>query len=79
MGNLARADSVCGYPRNRNLYRKRIIMKTREYTNLLLERIEEGLYDKDQVIMACVKYMSEEAVQDMMHCNEMLFDEDTED
>jgi hypothetical protein len=54
-------------------------MKTREYTNLLLERIEEGLYDKDQVIMACVKYMSEEAVQDMMHCNEMLFDEDTED
>jgi len=53
-------------------------MKTREYTNLLLERIEDGLYDKDQVIMACVKYMSEEAVQDMMHCNEMLFDEDTE-
>ena len=51
-------------------------MKTREYTNLLLERIEEGLYDKDQVIMACVKYMSEEAVQDMMHCNEMLFDEE---
>jgi hypothetical protein len=76
MGSLARADSVCGYPRNRNLYRKHIIMKDREYTNLLLERIEEGLYDKDQVIMACVKYMSEEAVQDMMHCNEMLFDEE---
>jgi len=52
---------------------------TREYTNLLLERIEDGLYDKDQVIMACVKYMSEADVQDMMHCNEMLFDEDTED
>jgi|TARA_B110000196_G_scaffold239529_1_gene207964 hypothetical protein len=50
-------------------------MKEREYTNLLLERIEEGLYDKDQVIMACVKYMSEDNVKDMMHCNEMLFDE----
>jgi len=76
MGNLAHADSVCSYPRDRNLYRKHLIMKTREYTNLLLERIEDGLYDKDQVIMACVKYMSEEAVQDMMYCNEMLFDEE---
>ena len=60
-------------------YTRRMIktdMKTREYTNLLLERIEDGLYDKDQVIMACVKYMSEEAVQDMMHCNEMLFDDE---
>ena len=54
-------------------------MKAREYTNLLLERIEDGLYDKDQVIMACVKYMSEDNVKDMMHCNEMLFDEDAED
>jgi len=27
MGNLARADSVRSYPRNRNLYRKHIIMK----------------------------------------------------
>jgi hypothetical protein len=52
------------------------MMKTREYTNLLLERIEDGLYDKDQVIMACVKYMSEDDVQDMMDCNGLLFDED---
>jgi hypothetical protein len=53
-------------------------MEAREYTSLLLERIEGGLYDKDEVIMACVKYMSEDDVQDMMHCNEMLFDEDYE-
>ena len=52
------------------------MMKTRKYTNLLLERIEDGLYDKDQVIMACVKYMSEDDVQDMMDCNGLLFDED---
>jgi hypothetical protein len=27
MGNPARADGVCGYPRNRSLYRKHLIMK----------------------------------------------------
>ncbi len=62
-------------------YTRRMIktdMKAREYTNLLLERIEDGSYDKDQVIMACVKYMSEVDVEDMMQCNGMLFDEDTE-
>ena len=53
---------------------------TRQYTNRLLEMIEEGLLDKDNVIMACVKYMSEDDVQDMMKCNEFLYeDEDEED
>jgi hypothetical protein len=51
-------------------------MEARHYTNLLLERIEDGVYDKDQVVMACVKYMSEADVQDMMWHNEMLFEED---
>ncbi len=45
---------------------------SREYTNKLLEGIEEGIYDKDYIILACVKYMSEDEVQDMMHCNELL-------
>lgn len=48
----------------------------REYTNKLLEMVEEGLLDKDTVIMACVKYMSEDDVKDMMHCNEFLETED---
>jgi len=47
----------------------------RQYTCLLLERIEEGDYDKDQVIMACTKYMSEDDVHDMMDYNEMLEDD----
>jgi hypothetical protein len=51
---------------------------SRKYTNILLERIEEGLYDKDYVIMACIKYMSEDDVEDMMHYNEMLLEEDDE-
>jgi hypothetical protein len=55
------------------------VMKMREYTNKLLEMVEEGLLDKDMVIMACVKYMSERDVKDMMEVNEMLLDEEDED
>ena len=51
---------------------------SRKYTNKLLEMIEEGLLDKDNVIMACVKYMSEDEVKDMMHCNEFNDEEDDE-
>ena len=42
----------------------------RQYTNFLLKKTEEGLLDKDTVITACVKYMSEDDVQDMMELNE---------
>jgi hypothetical protein len=49
---------------------------TREYTNKLLEMVEEGLLDRDSVIMACVKYMSEDEVKDMMECNEFIEDEE---
>ena len=52
---------------------------TREYTTKLLEMIEDGLLDRDTVIMACIKYMSEDEVKDMMHCNEMILEEDNEE
>jgi len=45
---------------------------TRKYTNMLLEMIEDGLLDRDTVIMACVKFMSENEVQDMMEANEFI-------
>lgn len=51
-------------------------MDIRKYTNLLLERVEEGIYDKDTIIMACVKYMSEDDVKDMMQINELLFEDE---
>ena len=41
--------------------------------------IEDGLLDRDNVIMACVKYMSESDVQDMMECNEFLSEEEDEE
>lgn len=43
-----------------------------KYTNKLLEMIDEGLLNKDDVILACVKYMSEDEVKDMMECNEFI-------
>jgi hypothetical protein len=50
---------------------------SREFTNRLLEMVEDGLLDRDTVIMACVKYMSEDEVRDMMFAND--FVEDTDD
>ena len=50
----------------------------RKYTNMLLEMIDDGLIDRDLVITACLKYMSEDEVQDMMEANEFI-DEQFED
>lgn len=51
---------------------------SREYTELLLQMVDEGMLDPDTVIMACVKYMSEDDVRDMMEMNEFIFEEDDE-
>ena len=41
----------------------------REATDKVLELVEEGILDRDEVIMACVKYMSEDEVRDMFRSN----------
>lgn len=52
---------------------------SREYSTILLQMVEEGMLDRDNVIMACVKYMSEANVRDMMESNEFVeIDEDEE-
>jgi len=51
---------------------------SREYTELLLQMVEEGMLDPDTVIMACVKYMSEDDVLEMMELNEFISEEDDE-
>lgn len=53
--------------------------KPRHYTNQLLENIENGLLDKDQVILAFCSYCSESDVHDMMHSNGMLDEEEEEE
>ena len=52
---------------------------TRKYTTMLLDMVEEGVLDRDAVILACVKYMSEDDVRDMMHANEMITDDEDEE
>ena len=51
----------------------------RKYTNKLLEMVEEGVVDKDQLIIACLSYMSEDDVESMMRECDIIFDEDEED
>jgi hypothetical protein len=53
---------------------------SREQTNRLLEMIDEGLLDARQVVLMCVKYMSEDEVADMMRFNDLshLFLSETE-
>ena len=52
--------------------------ETRKATNRLLEMVGDDLLDKYQVILACVKYMSEDDVADMCHLNGF-FEEEDED
>lgn len=43
---------------------------TRNATNRILELIEEGVLRPETVVMAALKYMSEDEVADMAHINE---------
>lgn len=49
---------------------------SRDFTVKLLDMVNDGLLDKDMVIMACVKYMSEDEVRDMMFANDFVDDWD---
>ena len=51
----------------------------RKATDKILEMVEEGILDKDMVIMSCLKYMSEDDVADMAHCNEFFLNEDEDE
>ena len=54
---------------------------TREATNRILELIDEGVLRADTVVMAALKYMSEDEVADMAHINEFdqFWDEEEDD
>lgn len=53
-----------------------MMQDTRYATNKILKMVEEGVLDKDTVIMACLKYMSEAEVVDMAEMNEFFYDWD---
>lgn len=52
--------------------------KTREYTKKLLEAVNEGLLDKDTVLLACLDSMSESEVAYMCDANDF-FEHEEED
>lgn len=52
---------------------------SRKYTNQLIEMIEESIIHKDTVILACLNYMSEDDVRDMMEANEFIIDEEEDE
>lgn len=52
--------------------------KNREYTNKLLEMLDDGLLDAHQVVRDLVCYMSESDVQDFMECNGYAEEEEEE-
>ena len=54
----------------------------REYTNRLLEMIEEDMLDPIKVVEMCLNYMSEDDVKDMCQSNDLsdyMFESDDED
>ena len=55
-------------------------METRKATNKILEMIDEGILNPTDVVTMCLKYMSEDEVEDMARINEIyLEDEEDED
>lgn len=50
----------------------------REHTEKLLQAVEEGILDHYQVILACVKFMSEDQVAAMCAANDF-FPQDEEE
>jgi hypothetical protein len=51
----------------------------RKNTNKLLEMIDEQLIDPKDVVLMCVKWMSESEVTEMMRVNELFEGEDEEE
>ena len=47
-------------------------MTARKVTNEFLEAVEHGCYDKDNLIVAFCKYLSEDDVKDLISTNELM-------
>lgn len=52
---------------------------SRDWTNELLARVEEGCLTWEQIARAALSYMSEDDVEDMARSNELVEDPDEED
>lgn len=54
-------------------------METRKATNKLLELIDDGIISAEDVVTMCLKWMSEDDVEDMCKANEIFLDEATDE
>lgn len=50
--------------------------QARQYTNQLIDMLDNGLLDHKTVLTACLNYMSEQEVQDMCEANEFIESEE---
>ena len=41
-----------------------------DYRDFAIELVEDMGYDPEDMLVACLKYMSMDDVKDMLHCNE---------
>ena len=51
---------------------------SRKDTNRILEMVDDGILDAADVVMMCLKYMSEDEVADMARANDLFPEEDEE-
>lgn len=54
-------------------------MSVRKYTNEIWGMAEDGLISWETIAQAALKYMSEDDVKDMCHCNDFIDLEDDDD
>lgn len=52
---------------------------SRKFTNELWNMLDNGLISQDTVIKACLSYMSEDDVKDMMEHNEFIEEEEEDE
>ena len=53
--------------------------ETRKFTNKLIGLIEENILDPKDVVVMCLKYMSEDNVEAMCKANEIFNDDEYEE
>lgn len=51
----------------------------RLHTNTLLEMVDDGLLSEKMVMVACLNYMSDDEVREMIEMNEWLVEADVDD
>ena len=54
-------------------------MSPRKHTDLVWEMMDEGLVNPLEIARACLLYMSDDEVADMLRINDLLLSEDEED